>query len=86
MMQVTVLEAQQRLPDLLAAVAAGEEVIIAQQNNGAFKLVPVSPFATKPYRPRPPATGVPRSGSCQGLFVVPDDFDAPLDELSEYMA
>jgi hypothetical protein len=36
-------------------------------------------------RPRPPVTGVPRAGSCAGLFVVPDDFDAPLEELGEYM-
>jgi hypothetical protein len=38
-----------------------------------------------PPRPRPPVTGVPRAGSCEGLFVVPDDFKEPLEEMREYM-
>ncbi|HVC96022.1 MAG TPA: hypothetical protein VND64_20205 [Pirellulales bacterium] len=29
--------------------------------------------------------GFPKAGSCEGLFVVPDDFKEPLEELREYM-
>ena len=34
---------------------------------------------------RPPVTGVPKAGNCEGLFVVPDDFKEPLEEMREYM-
>lgn len=27
----------------------------------------------------------PKYGSCKGLFVIPDDFDEPLDDFKEYM-
>jgi prevent-host-death family protein len=39
---VSLSEAQQRLPDLLARSAAGEDVVIMQEGNGAFRLVPLS--------------------------------------------
>ena len=68
MVQIEVLEAQQRLPELLNAVEAGEEIEIRTQNGRTYRLAPS--------RPRPPVTGVPKAGSCQGLFVVPADFKA----------
>jgi hypothetical protein len=34
---------------------------------------------------RPPVTGVPKAGNCEGLFVVPDDFKEGLEEMREYM-
>jgi antitoxin (DNA-binding transcriptional repressor) of toxin-antitoxin stability system len=77
MVQVAVVEAQQRLPELLNAVEAGEEVEIRAENGRTYRLAPS--------RPRPPVTGVPKAGSCTGLFVVPADFKAPLEELREYM-
>ena len=77
MVQITVVEAQQRLPELLDAVEAGEEVEIRAENGRSYKLAST--------RPRPPVTGVPKAGSCKGLFVVPDDFNEPLEELREYM-
>jgi antitoxin (DNA-binding transcriptional repressor) of toxin-antitoxin stability system len=77
MTQVTVAEAQQRLPELLDAVEAGEEVEIRTENSRSYRLTPS--------RPRPPVTGVPKAGSCKGLFVVPDDFKEPLEELRGYM-
>ena len=40
----------------------------------------------RPSRPRPPVTGVPTGGEYAGRLIVPDDFDEPLDELSEYLA
>ena len=63
MIQVTVEEARQRLPDLLGAVEAGEDVEI---RGGWAEL-----SSSLPRRPRPLATGVPKAGSCKGLFVVP---------------
>jgi antitoxin (DNA-binding transcriptional repressor) of toxin-antitoxin stability system len=76
-MVVTLVEAQQRLPELLAAAEAGEGVEIRGPTGGEFRLTVV--------RPRPPVSGVPKAGSCRGLFVIPKDFKAPLDELQKYM-
>jgi antitoxin (DNA-binding transcriptional repressor) of toxin-antitoxin stability system len=77
MIQVTVAEAQQRLPDLLGTVGAGEEVEIRAEDGRTYWLA-----AT---RPRPPVTGVPKAGRLKGQLVVPQDFDEPLEELKEYM-
>ncbi|MFI5461493.1 MAG: hypothetical protein ACHRXM_39375, partial [Isosphaerales bacterium] len=49
------------------------------------RLTPVPLVRGRSPRPRPPVTGVPKAGSCEGLFVVPDDFKEPLEEMSEYM-
>lgn len=76
-MEVTLAEAQQRLPELLAAAEAGEGVAIRGPSGRVFRLTAA--------RPRPPVTGVPKAGSCRGVFVVPTDFKAPLDELWEYL-
>jgi antitoxin (DNA-binding transcriptional repressor) of toxin-antitoxin stability system len=77
MIEVTIAEAQQRLPELLADVQAGEAVEIRGAEGRTFRLIAS--------RPRPAITGVPRAGSCQGIIEMADDFDAPLDELREYM-
>lgn len=81
MTQVTVQEAQQRLPELLAAVEAGETVSIRADNGRAFQLA--MPTAAPVISPDWP--GYPHAGSAKGLIEVPDDFDEPLDELKEYM-
>jgi antitoxin (DNA-binding transcriptional repressor) of toxin-antitoxin stability system len=78
MVQVTVAEARARLPELLAAAESGEGVEIRAESGRTFRLMA--------NRPRPPVTGVPRAGSCQGLIDIPDDWDTPLEELREYMA
>lgn len=76
MIAVTAAEAQRCLPDLLAEAAAGTEVEIHADNGRSFRIIP--------NRPRPPVTGIPRAGSCQGLIELADDFDAPLEDLREY--
>jgi len=81
MIEVTVAEAQQRLPELLDRVQGGESVAIVKDGM-TYRLWVGRP---RPMRPRPPVTGVPRAGSCKGLFVVPPDFKEPLEELREYM-
>ena len=58
MVQIEVVEAQQRLPELLNAVEAGEEVEIRAQNGRTYRLAPS--------RPRPPVTGVPKAGRLKG--------------------
>ncbi len=77
MIQVTVHEAVQSLVELLAAAQKGEGIEIRGEDGQTFRLVP--------NRGRPPMTGKPRAGSCQGLIEMSDDFDAPLEELREYM-
>ena len=81
MIQLSSTEAQQRLPELLTAAREGEVVQI-QENGWTYQLTLIPP---RPPRPRPPVTGVPKAGQFKGQFVVPDDFDEPLEELREYM-
>ncbi len=76
MIQVTISEAKERLPMLLAEAQAGNGVEIRADDGATFRLVA--------NRPRPPVTGVPRAGSCKGIIMA-DDFDAPVEELREYM-
>jgi antitoxin (DNA-binding transcriptional repressor) of toxin-antitoxin stability system len=81
MMLVTIPEAQARLPELLSAVAAGESVSIRAEDGSLFQLAvqTMIPFLN------PDWPGYPTAGSCEGLFVVPDDFKEPLEEMREYM-
>ncbi len=76
MIQVTIAEAQQRLPVLLREAESGQAVEIQGDNGRTFRLIA--------NRPRPPMTGVPRAGSCKGRIEIADDFEAPLEELREY--
>jgi antitoxin (DNA-binding transcriptional repressor) of toxin-antitoxin stability system len=77
---LTVSEAQQRLPDLLCAVEAGETVAIRSDQGRLFQLTAQTST--------PPVAlawlGYPHPGSAKGLIEVPDDFDEPLEELKEY--
>jgi antitoxin (DNA-binding transcriptional repressor) of toxin-antitoxin stability system len=65
------------LPELLDAVEAGEDVQIRAANGRTYRLAPT--------RPIPPVSGVPKAGSRKGMFVVPADFNKPLEELREYI-
>jgi prevent-host-death family protein len=74
MTRVSLVEAQNRLPELIEAVAQGEDVVITRDDRPVAKLVPV--HQTKPR---------PRFGSAKGLITMSDDFDAPMDDFREYM-
>lgn len=81
MTQVSIPEAQRRLPELLAAVEAGEMVTINSDNGRTFLLTVQLPATVL----NPDWPGYPQAGSAKGLIKVPDDFDEPLEELKEYM-
>jgi antitoxin (DNA-binding transcriptional repressor) of toxin-antitoxin stability system len=77
MVQITVEEARQRLPELLDAIEAGEEVEIRTENGRSYRLASS--------RPRPQVTGVPKAGRLKGRLVVPENIKEPLEELRESM-
>ena len=81
MTQVSIPEAQVRLPDLLAAAAAGETVTIRTDEGRIFQLT--AQFPVPGINPAWP--GYPHAGSAKGLIHIADDFDEPLEELKEYM-
>jgi prevent-host-death family protein len=64
--RVGVHEAKTRLSELLRLVDSGQEVEIARGGDPVAKLVPFHPRETR------------RLGLDQGVYTVPDDFDAPL--------
>jgi prevent-host-death family protein len=68
MLEVGVHEAKSTLSELLRRVAAGEEVTITRSGEPVAMIVPV------------PRRGPRRFGTDEGLFEVPDDFDAPLPD------
>ncbi len=79
--QVTIAEAQQRLPDLLAAVEAGDTVTIRTDQGRIFQLM----VQTRVPGVNPAWQGYPHAGSAKGFIQVAEDFDEPLEELNEYM-
>ena len=56
------------LSALLRRVAQGEDVVITKSGQPIARLVPIESMRTRTF------------GSDQGRMVVPDDFDAPLDD------
>lgn len=68
MLEVTIHQAQTQLSELLRLVAEGEEVIIASSGTPVARLVPIQTPAQR------------LIGVDQGLYEVPEDFDAPLSE------
>jgi prevent-host-death family protein len=65
---VGVHEAKTHLSRLLDDVAAGEEILITRRGEPAARLVAHSIGAPRPF------------GVDRGRFVIPEDFDAPLDD------
>ncbi len=66
--RVGVHEAKTRLSELLRLVDSGQEVEIARGGDPVAKLVPFHARETC------------RLGLDQGVYTVPDDFDAPLPD------
>ena len=75
---ISVEEAQANLKKLIHQLAPGEEVVITENHQPVAKLVGELPKALPSQRPGP--------GIGKGMisFIAPD-FDAPLEDLKEYM-
>jgi prevent-host-death family protein len=74
---ITVDEAQAKLKELIDKLAPGEEVIITENHQPVAKLIGES---SKPKTPRPG----PGLGKGMITYMAPD-FDAPLEDMKEYM-
>ena len=74
MVQIYQTDIEKQLPDLLNAARNGEEILIIMDNDEIIRLVPT-----------PLAERHPKYGSAKGLIEIADDFDAPLEDFSEYM-
>ena len=66
-----VAEAKAQFSTLVRKAMQGEEIVIARDNKPLLKLVPVGVQARKP-------------GSAKGRITIAADFDAPLDDFSDY--
>ena len=76
MSTITLEEAQARLPELIAGLKPGEELIITQQAHPVARLVAERPSTRKPRVP----------GTARGkILYMAEDFNAPLDDFKEYM-
>jgi antitoxin (DNA-binding transcriptional repressor) of toxin-antitoxin stability system len=63
------------LAQLIHEVEAGAEIVITKAGEPVARIVSAQPEQPKGRVP----------GSAKGLFRVPDDFDAPLDDFKDYM-
>ncbi len=72
--KITLDEAKTQLLDLIEAAMQGNEVFILKDDQQLIQLVPVS---------SPPRN--PQFGSAKGLIEIAADFDAPLEDFSDYM-
>lgn len=73
MQRIDVEQAKIKLTVLIQAALDGEEIIIAQDEKSAVKLVP-----TVTEKPRP------QFGSARGKIHLADDFDSPLEDFADY--
>jgi antitoxin (DNA-binding transcriptional repressor) of toxin-antitoxin stability system len=75
MTQVTLEEAQSRLPELIAGLRPGEELQITKDNQ------PVARIVAEPPRPREPR----RPGSAVGMLTIVADDEEHLEDFKDYM-
>ena len=75
---VTIEDAQGRLKELIHQLAPGDEVVITENQRPVARLVSESPPAPKPPRAAP--------GFLRHMIIsIAPDFDAPLEDMKEYM-
>jgi antitoxin (DNA-binding transcriptional repressor) of toxin-antitoxin stability system len=72
--QIKQSELPKQLWHLIDAALRGEPVFIEREDKALIQLIPLKQMV----RPR-------KAGSGKGLLKMSDDFDAPLDDFSEYM-
>lgn len=71
MSQIAISEAQAKLPDLLAKVSVGEDVVIQGEDGTSYKIIQLNRHA-------------PKFGSAKGLIEISDDFDEPVEGFEDY--
>jgi prevent-host-death family protein len=75
---ITVDEAQAKLKELIHHMVPGEEIIITENQEPVAKLVSEPAKPQLKQRPGP--------GLCKGMITyIAPDFDAPLEDMKEYM-
>jgi antitoxin (DNA-binding transcriptional repressor) of toxin-antitoxin stability system len=72
---ITLEEAQAKLPELVAGLAAGGEIIITQDQQPVARLVREKPAGRKPRK----------AGSAKGKLVILQEDDEHLKDFEEYM-
>jgi len=72
---VTMEEAQAKLPELVAHLGGGEELIITQDDKPIARLVRETPPLRKPRQP----------GNCKGMIRIVSDDNEHLKDFEEYM-
>lgn len=72
MKRITLDEAKANLQDIIQDVIDGDEVIITKDNKSLVKIIPVK-------------KKIPTFGSARGLLNLSDDFDAPIEDLKNYI-
>jgi antitoxin (DNA-binding transcriptional repressor) of toxin-antitoxin stability system len=73
-MTVTIEEAQKSLPELIASLKPGDELIITQDAKPVAQVVPVEATAPQP-----------QFGSCKGKLIILAEDDEHLEDFKEYM-
>ncbi len=68
-------EAEAHLAELIQKLGNGAEILITRNGRPVARLVSADDEVGPDRVP----------GSAKGLFTVPDDFDAPLEEFRDYM-
>jgi antitoxin (DNA-binding transcriptional repressor) of toxin-antitoxin stability system len=75
-MTVTIHEAHAWLPEIIANLSPGEEVIITRDGHAVASLIAEPKSILQPRQP----------GNAKGqITFMNDDFDAPLEDFEEYM-
>ncbi len=75
---ISIEEAQGRLKELIHGLAPGDEVVITENQRPVARLVGEAPPPPKPPRAGP--------GFLRGTIThIAPDFDAPLEDMKEYM-
>jgi len=74
MYQITLEQAKVQFLRLIQEAMQGKEIVITQNSVPMLKLVSIP-------KSKPRA----QFGSAKGLITMSDDFDAPLEDLKEYM-
>ncbi len=74
MITISIEQLGEGIPELITEVSQGGSVLITKDNKPFAEVVPVSERKERP-----------GFGSLRGQIHMADDFDAPLDDIKDYM-